>query len=448
MKSPMWPCDYDKCERPAVRILGDCVLCSKHLCSEHLQRSYHRCATPEDGDLFYQEIAKAEDHEIAQLVNRIDLERLSLRASSLRDDVSCRIEVPTDEKNERSYLMGGMNLHLRIVFEDGIIWLARVRRSNATSPPPHLQDYIIRSEIATLRSLETTSIPTPKVWDYDIGGENPVGVGHILMDCMPGKPLDWSSTSKEGRGKVIAQLADIYVELQRFQFGQMGSMNRVGENAVGPFARECLTDSAGPTMQPLGPFADLREYYRGSTNLLLDLIHRGELIYKFLNEQLANVYPDEGNPPTGFYLTHADDKGSHILVDAKSNITAIIDREWVFVAPEPLAFNSPMLLLPTSDFFNGESRIGKEEQLFAECLEERGAKDLAKIVRNGRLHHQLAFLCTLDLCLSFEDLLGLFKGFRSSMGVDHQYSWQEWRQLSLKRFGQDDKLKDILARSG
>lgn len=46
-KSPMWPCDFDKCERPAVRILGDCVICSKHLCSEHLQKSYHRCPTPE-----------------------------------------------------------------------------------------------------------------------------------------------------------------------------------------------------------------------------------------------------------------------------------------------------------------------------------------------------------------------------------------------------------------
>lgn len=354
--------------------------------------------------------------------------------------------------------MGGMNLHLRIVFEDGIIWLARVRRSNATSPPPHLQNYIIRSEIATLRFLETISIPTPKVWDFAIGGENPVGVGYILMDCMPGKPLDWSSTSKEGRQKIIAQLADIYVELQRFEFGEMGSMNQVGGSGVGPLARECLTDFAGPTIQPLGPFADLQEYYRGSTNLLLDLIHRGEvhtdkpvdtyLIYRFLYEQLANVYPDEGNPPTGFYLTHADDKGSHILVDAKLNITAMIDWEWAFVAPEPLAFNSPMLLLPTSDFFNGDSRIGKEEQLFAECLEERGAKDLANIVRNGRLHHQLAFLCNLDLCLSFEDLLGLFKGFRSSMGVEHQYSWQEWRQQSLERFGQDDKLKDILARSG
>lgn len=47
MKRSMWPCDFDKCERPAVRILGDCVICSKHLCSEHLQRSYHRCPTPE-----------------------------------------------------------------------------------------------------------------------------------------------------------------------------------------------------------------------------------------------------------------------------------------------------------------------------------------------------------------------------------------------------------------
>ena len=356
-------------------------------------------------------------------------------------------------------MMGGMNLHIRIVFEDGVTWLARVRRSNATSPPSYLQNYIITSEIATLRFLETTNIPTPRVWDYALEGEgNHVRVGYILMDCMPGKVLDWSSTSEEGRKKIVAQLADIYVELRNFEFHEMGSMDQVGEKHVGPLARECLTDFAGSSMQPLGPFAHLQEYYRTSINLLLDLIHRGEihtdrpvdtyLIYRFLYEKVPEVYPDVEKTPGGFYLTHADDKGSHILVDAELNITAIIDWEWAFITSEPLAFNSPMLLLPTSDFFNGNSNIGKEEQFFAECLEEKGAKDMAKSVRNGRLHHQLAFLCTLDLCLSFEDLLGLFKGFRKSMVVDDQYSWEEWKQLSLERFGHDDKLRDILERSG
>jgi hypothetical protein len=107
-----------------------------------------------------------------------------------------------------------------------------------------------------------------------------------------------------------------------------------------------------------------------------------------------------------------------------------------------------MLLLPTSDFFNGEVKIGKDEALLAECLEEKGAKEMAKAVREGRVHHQFAFLCTLDFCLSFEDLVGLFRGLRMSIFVDHEYDWQEWKQVSLKRYGDDDKLRDILQRTG
>jgi hypothetical protein len=47
MNSPMWFCDFHQCNRPAVRILGDCVICDKHLCSTHLQKPFHTCPTPE-----------------------------------------------------------------------------------------------------------------------------------------------------------------------------------------------------------------------------------------------------------------------------------------------------------------------------------------------------------------------------------------------------------------
>lgn len=45
--------------------------------------------------------------------------------------------------------MGGMNYHVEIIFEDGITWIARIRRFNATSPPAALRDYILQSEILT-----------------------------------------------------------------------------------------------------------------------------------------------------------------------------------------------------------------------------------------------------------------------------------------------------------
>jgi aminoglycoside phosphotransferase (APT) family kinase protein len=140
-------------------------------------------------------------------------------------------------------MMGGMNLHLPITFTDGVKWLARIRRTNATSPPPELQNYILMSEIATLRFLETVNIPTPRVYDYSVEGEDsPAGVSYILMDFMPGAVLDWSTISEEGHRKVIAQLADIYIELGKHRFPTMGCMDQIGTKHIGPLTRECLTD--------------------------------------------------------------------------------------------------------------------------------------------------------------------------------------------------------------
>jgi hypothetical protein len=360
-------------------------------------------------------------------------------------------------------MMGGMNIHLLITFTDGVKRLARIRRSNATSPPPNLQKHILNSEIATLRFLETTRVPTPRVWDCCLQGEeSPAGVSYILMDYMPGSVLDWSSISDEGKQKVIAQLADIYVELGKHEFSAMGCLDQFGSKHIGSCARECLTDLKGEEsmMQLLGPFTSLQDYYQSCIDLLLDLIHRGEiytnhsvetyLMYKYLYDRVAEIYPKdtEAAAPTKFYLTHADDKGFHILVDCNSNITALIDWEWAFTAPLPLAFNSPMLFLPTSEFFAGETGIGKDEEVFAACLDARGTKEMAKAVREGRVHHQLAFLCTLDFCLSFEDLLGLFKGLRRSFLVDHEYEWEEWRKVALERYGHDDRLREMLERTG
>lgn len=55
--------------------------------------------------------------------------------------------------------MGGMNYHIEISFENGVKWIARIRRINGTSPPPVLRDYILESEVATLQFLEKTGVP-------------------------------------------------------------------------------------------------------------------------------------------------------------------------------------------------------------------------------------------------------------------------------------------------
>ena len=114
-------------------------------------------------------------------------------------------------------------------------WLARIRRDNMGTQPPATRDYMVRSEVATLKFLETTSIPAPKVFDYVLeGAENPVGVGYMLIEKLPGYALDWPTASSQHRNKVVEQLTDVYLELQHYPFSRMGSLDTPGSRHVGP----------------------------------------------------------------------------------------------------------------------------------------------------------------------------------------------------------------------
>ncbi|KAL2867699.1 aminoglycoside phosphotransferase family protein [Aspergillus lucknowensis] len=303
--------------------------------------------------------------------------------------------------------MGGMNYHIEIQFQDGISGLARIRRQNATSPPPDLRAYIMRSEVATLQFLSKTKVPVPQVFDYSPDDENPIGVGYIQMEKMPGHSLRWSLLSTEQRKKVMSQLADIYIELQRFSFDLMGSLDQPGTERVGFFARESLTDYKDSRMVLMGPFASSREYHIASIKLTMDLIMREEcftpraieayLVYRFLLDTVSKKRLCPRTDDGRLYLKHADSKGDHILIDDEYNLTGIVDWEWAYTAAKSAAFNSPVMLLPVADFYNGENQLGEDELVFAQLLEDKGRADLAGVVREGQILHRLEFCCGYDL---------------------------------------------------
>ncbi|WXC44728.1 hypothetical protein QX201_004464 [Fusarium graminearum] len=209
----------------------------------------------------------------------------------------------------RTSVMGGMNYHIDVRFDDGIIWIARIRRINATSPPPALRDYILRSEAATLLFLDKTAIPAPKVHDFALENPNP------KQPCRIWFHLD---------GQVMDQLADTFVEFQKYPFDLLGSLDSPGGSQVGA-----------------GPFSSLQEYHASSIQLILDLIVRDEmysqqavdacLIHQYLIDLVPHILPAV-HVDEEFYLKHADDKGYHILVHEHFTITGIIDWEWAHTA--------------------------------------------------------------------------------------------------------------------
>ncbi|KAE8331968.1 hypothetical protein BDV39DRAFT_200623 [Aspergillus sergii] len=311
-----------------------------------------------------------------------------------------------------------MNYHIEILF-DGVRWLARIRRFNATSPPPDLRDYIMRSGVATLQCLSQTKVPAPKKFDYGLHGQTPVGVGYILMEKLPGKSLRWSLASSEQRRKVMDQLADIYIELESLPFNNMGSLDRPGTDHIGPFARESLTHYINSQRLPLGPYTNNRGYLCASIELNMDLIKKSEsyarreidafLVHRFLLDCIPEVLLYHSFDDGLFYLRHADGKVDHILIDDDYDVTGIVDWEYAYTESKPAAFKSHIMLLPVADFYNGVNCIGEEEVSFANILEQKGNKDLADIVRNGRLLHRFQICCGYDFA-DWEGFLGLSQG--------------------------------------
>ncbi|VUC29426.1 unnamed protein product [Clonostachys rosea] len=449
--------DAEKIQVSEPRNMGDATIDPRAITtctsSEKKKCTNKGLACYKDADAYDPKAHEAEKRELSQLLSAINIPALIDRASHLRQGVRCQIPPLQYDRATRSSVMGGMNYHVPITFDDGIIWIARIRRFNASSPPANLRDHIIKSEVATLMFLQNTKVLVPKVYDFALEGpSNPVGVGFILMEKIPGKSLRWSIISAEQKKNVMKGIADVFIELQKHPFDLFGCLDKPGAADVGSFARESLTETVQPILSAIGPFSNLSEYHESSIKLILKLILQEEmysqqsldayLIHRFLLDLIPHVVPPGGNEGK-FYLKHADDKGDHIMVDDSCNITGIIDWEWAHTAPPELAFNSPMGLLSVGDFYKGDNSLGEHEVVFARILEEKGHEDLAKYVWNGRLQHRFAFCCGYDLA-DWDGFLGLFLGLRNVVGVDERLGWDEWKAVVMERYKDDPGVQTLL----
>lgn len=121
--------------------------------------------------------------------------------------------------------MGGQNCHVDVGFDDGHIWIARIRLDDPTLPPESVQNHVFRSEVSTLKFLENAAVPAPAVYyDQLKGPNNSVGASFILMENIRGNALDWHKANKEQRRKILEQLADIFLEIERHPLDKTGSI--------------------------------------------------------------------------------------------------------------------------------------------------------------------------------------------------------------------------------
>ncbi|KAJ5718543.1 hypothetical protein N7488_004189 [Penicillium malachiteum] len=457
-------CDLEDCELPSVRGFGPCERCNLHHCLSHSNPPSHTCDNkPLPDDAF-----EANVHtEVKNLRAKINDEAVCQRASELNGNVECEIEHPPPWG--RGALMGGANYHARIRFESGAVWLMRVPRTNG-SLPQSLIDHLVRSEYATLKFLESTQVPAPRVYDYAIAEEqnNKIGVSYIFMEEMPGRPWNQQGSpgketaDNEDKEKIWSGLADILIELERYPFPKGGSLlpgssGSCLEPVVGALASERFL-----VLSPAGPYDTAKEYYASFMEQNMVLIADGQLFTSFpVNAYLVFLYlksqidtltatttsaDEPAEESEKFYIKHVDDKGDHIMVDDDLNIVGIIDWQMARVVPANEAFGPSLVTAEMSDIYDGISSLTEQDQALARLLREKGAGHLADIMSKDEKLRRFFF--GLDVEFPWEETLLLIRGIWTAFDLGKDTEWKTWKIGMLEKYAEDERLKEMIEKFG
>ncbi|KAF9882817.1 hypothetical protein FE257_005124 [Aspergillus nanangensis] len=350
------------------------------------------------------------------------------RASDLNGGLKCEIEHPPAWG--RGALMGCANYHAHIRFaENGSTWLIQVPRINSNIPQ-ELIDYLIRSEYAALKFLETTRVPAPRAF-----GD-------------AGQTLEWARTTREcsagnkDKEKEWNGLADILIELK-----------------ISAIASERF-----PVLSPSGPYDTAIDYYTSFVEKNMSLIADGQLfpsfplnanlVFLYLKSQIQDFSPKSNSQSVEnteqfteqFYIKHVDDKGDHLMVDEELNIIGIIDWQMARVVPADEAFGPSLVTAEMGYIHDGFSSMTIHDRVLASVLKDKREDDLADIMcKNEKLRK---FFFGLDVDFSWDETLLLIRGIWATFGTGRGTDWESWKTQMLQHYVHDERLENIIESSG
>lgn len=395
--------------------------------------------------------------EIDRLRSRINDEAACQYASRLNGGRSCSIE--HSSKVGPGALMGSANYHARIRFHDGSpSWLLRVPRvaSFAVGLPVSLADYLILSEYATLKFLETTTVPAPQAFGYGVcgnGTDHGVGLSFLLMQELPGRP--WTGEGASGKeatedekARIWGDLAEILVELEHHPFPKAGSLCFLLSN----IEVSAVASDRFVVLTPHGPFHNSTAYYTAFAEQYLQLIADGQLyteypvnaylVYRFLKDKASQLAQQgQAQSREEFFLKHVDDKGDHLLVDDNLHITGIIDWQMARVVPRREAFGPSLVTADMSALCRGRVSLSSDDVALTDALRQKSISELVSCVTDEKVRR---FFWGLALEPEWSRALPLASAILEVFGAGQD--WTRWRETALKQYETDERLKGLVER--
>lgn len=333
-------------------------------------------------------------------------------------------------------LYGSYNAGLKVIFDDGTIWLLRLPRVGKVHDG--YADEKVAMEVAAINLIrKETTIPVPTIQAWGTSAQNPLALGpYIIMDFIQGGVClnDLLKGSKGGTRLLREDLSDIEMEtiyrqfavflLQLFKlnFDHIGSLDPptpelsfpirpltwkahdiLQTGGVDTFGMICHPSSQVSSHRQLGDrrsgFSSTVEYFQYLVEQDLEQLDRQpnsvygrfDAMAKYRSFQvLRSLIPDfihQGYDRSNFKII-CDDLGlANLIVRSRQDLTVIgvVDLEWSYIGPAQLFGSVPWWLLmdrpinPAWDCDNGEprditDRFFRCAGIFQRVLEEEEAK--------------------------------------------------------------------------
>lgn len=343
------------------------------------------------------------EEEIFQIINRINVPELEKRASTLKENVPCSFK-PSDYHDA---IMGNAYYHAWLIFDDGDRWLIHTPRTVLCDIPQDMVEYFIASEYATLKFLEPTKVPAPRVFGFGLASDedNSVGVSYLLMECLSGSPLDsdLSGAEPQRQQSILAQVAEILIEISEHPAPSVGSLIIKGsQNSISKMASNRFVH-----LGLSGPFLNTSDYFIAISDQYLDLVADGQVHSQYPTEAFAfytlarkealnfnHSNTTVSEEPEEFFLKHVDDKGDHLLFNDQGTIKGIIDWQFARFVPAMEAFGPSYLTANLDWLYSRSTGITDLDKQLATELRRRGADKLARYMESNeiarRFHHGLS----------------------------------------------------------
>ncbi|BEJ17986.1 hypothetical protein CspHIS471_0702630 [Cutaneotrichosporon sp. HIS471] len=385
-------------------------------------------------------------------------------AKTLRPGIPFTIDVPNcDNLREFVYILGMLNIHFPITFQDGVKWLGRVHSTGGRLG--NGQDKVRAGEVAvikTLREIAPEFVPNIHIPP----GQTVHKLKFFFNERSEGQRYElWPAMAAEtGFQQVVKDIAQFMVKISTKEFSGVGSLKFDMEQniVVGPLVAKHFKRTE---LANLEVYRTSAECYLARIDNLLRLIREKTLgwasswskddmstpVWRYIIllevRDFVNGCEDMNREqPT--YIRHKDDHVGQFLVNDSGRLDDIIDWEFSAVVPFAEAFTAPDALsinLPRPGMriqFTDANVLTFLELQLQEELRALGREDMALAVGDTRKFQRLDW-AMFGSNFTYEFAVGLRRALYPDAKVPS--SKEEWIEEGMVKYGHDEQLKELPA---